>query len=72
MCGGSGLPLFPPMFYRPRLEGHALSIPGVHVSHSSDSLKEVKKMNTETIQAMEKSHLILSAVLPTKIQAVAR
>jgi len=41
------------MFYRPRLTGHALSISGVHVSHSSDSLKDVKRKDTETRQARD-------------------
>ena len=52
MCGGSGLQPFLPIFTPPGLTGHALSIAGVRESHCNDSLKEGKKKDTETRQAM--------------------
>jgi len=70
VCGGSGLQPFPPMFTRPRLIGDALSISGVRDSQYNDSLTEGKRIDTDTHQAMNGSYLMLSAVLPTKMQAV--
>jgi hypothetical protein len=58
------------MFYCPRLVLDALSFPGVRKSHCNDSLTEGKKMDMDKHKAMEESYLMLSAVLPTKMQAV--
>ena len=58
------------MFYCPRLVLDALSFPGVRESHYNDSLTEGKKMDMDKHKAMEEGHLMLSAVLPTKMQAV--
>ena len=58
------------MFYYPRLVLDALSFPGVRESHCNDSLTEGKKMDTDKHKAWKKVHLMLSAVLPTKMQAV--
>ena len=61
---------FSPIFSRPRLVQHALSIPGVHVPHCNNPLMDVKKMNTELNQAMDGSYTIPSDERPTYLTAV--
>jgi len=60
------------MFTHPGLTAHALSISGVHVSHLNDSLKEVKKIDTESRQARGEDQTTPSAERPTYLTAVPR